>query len=293
MKNKHPAWLRKRSPLPSVLTQMKGLLDGLGLHTVCESAQCPNQGECFSQGTATFLILGDVCTRNCHFCAVKKGRPLALDTREPHRVAQAVVRLRLGHVVVTSVTRDDLPDGGARHFASTVTAIRQVSPDTIIEVLVPDFQGSLEALKVIIASSPQIVNHNLETVPRLYSMVRPKADYQRSFELLYRVKIINDRVVTKSGLMLGLGESSNEVIKVLSDLQEVSCDLLTLGQYLSPSPGHIPVFRYVTPQEFEDFNSIAQEMGFGAVSSGPFVRSSFNAAELFYHCNPEKQPISP
>ena len=281
MSSKHPAWLQKKGPSPEVLARMKGWLDGLALHTVCESAQCPNQGECFTQGTATLLILGDRCTRHCRFCAVTHDNPLALDTGEPHRVAEAVIRLGLRHVVITSVTRDDLADGGAGHFADTVTAVREVSPEITIEVLVPDFQGSAAALARLMTSSPDVVNHNLETVPRLYATVRPEADYRRSMDLLEGARMIDNRTVTKSGLMLGLGENRDEVLAVMADLRRVNTDLLTLGQYLPPSPQHIPLARYVTPAEFDDLAVMGRQMGFRAVASGPFVRSSFHAAELY------------
>jgi len=285
MISRHPPWLRQEAPAPFLLAEMKALLDGLSLHTVCEEAHCPNQGRCFSQGTATFIILGDICTRNCRFCAVKKGHPLPLDPAEPQNVALAVSRLKLKHAVITSVTRDDLPDGGARHFARTVEAIRQANPQTTIEVLIPDFQGSLEALRIVIDSLPEVINHNLETVPRLYPEVRPKADYHRSLALLQSVKsMVKGRIVTKSGIMVGLGEEHDEVVAVLNDLRAVGCDSLTIGQYLSPSPKHYQLVRYVTPQEFGGYQSLAEEMGFSSVASGPFVRSSFNAAEMYEKC---------
>ncbi|MFH1003004.1 MAG: lipoyl synthase [Chloroflexota bacterium] len=293
MSRKHPAWLQKKGPSPEVLARMKSWLDGLALHTVCESARCPNQGECFSRGTATFLILGDRCTRHCRFCAVAHGNPLALDTDEPYRVAEAVTSLGLSHAVITSVTRDDLADGGAGHFADTVTAVRQASPGTTIEVLVPDFQGSAAALATLMASSPDIVNHNLETVPRLYDTVRPEASYRRSLGLLERAKTIDRRTVTKSGLMLGLGESRDEVLAVMADLRRVNTDLLTLGQYLPPTAQHIPLARYVTPAEFDDLAAVGRGMGFRAVASGPFVRSSFHAAELLQDLKGESKIYPP
>ena len=281
MKNEHPIWLRKRISDPSLLFKMKDLLDGLHLHTVCESAECPNQAECFSKGTAVFLILGDTCTRNCRFCAIKKGHPSPLDPSEPQNVAEAVSRLKLKHAIITSVTRDDLPDGGARHFAKTINAIRQTNSQTTIEVLIPDFQGSSAALKIIVNSPLEVINHNVETVPRLYPYVRPKADYHRSLNLLLRVKEMNPKIATKSGLMLGLGESHDEVIRVMGDLRQVDCDLLTIGQYLRPSPSHYPVCRYIPPQEFEEYQAIALEVGFKGVASAPLVRSSFNAADMY------------
>ncbi len=276
-----PSWLTQRAPDPSILVEMKALLDGLSLHTVCEAAHCPNQGECFSKGTATFLIMGDICTRNCRFCAVGKGTPLPLDPDEPLNVARAVKRLKLRHIVITSVTRDDLPDGGAAHFSRTVNAIRQSNPETTIEVLIPDFQGSLDSLRIVVESTPQIINHNLETVPRLYPEVRPKADYHRSLNILRMVKSMDRRIATKSGLMLGLGEHYDEVVAVMEHLREADCDILTLGQYLCPSPEHRGVSEYISPERFNEYKAIAQQLGFKAVASAPFVRSSFNAFGLF------------
>jgi lipoic acid synthetase len=276
-----PPWLTQRAPDPSVITGMKNLFDGLSLHTVCESAHCPNQGECFSKGTATFLILGDVCTRNCRFCAVMKGTPSALDPEEPQNVARAVDRLGLRYVVITSVTRDDLPNGGAEHFARTVDAVRQSSPRTYIELLIPDFQGSTDALRRVVASAPHVISHNLETVPRLYPEVRATADYRRSLDLLRMVKSLNGGVATKSGLMLGLGERYEEVITAMENLREVDCDILTLGQYLCPSAKHREVSEFITPQIFEEYQTLAGQMGFKTVASAPFVRSSFNALGLF------------
>ena len=276
-----PPWLRQRAPAPFVLTEMKALLDGLSLHTVCEEAHCPNQGWCFSHGTATFLILGDICTRNCRFCAIKKGKPLPLDPDEPQNIALAVSKLELRHVVITSVTRDDLPDGGAQHFAKTVEAVRQINPQATIEVLIPDFTGSVEALEMVVDSFPEVINHNVETVPRLYPEVRPKADYHRTLNLLRAVKSTDERIVTKSGMMLGLGELEDEIVEVMRELREVDCDALTLGQYLCPSPQHRPVSRYIPPEEFEKYGDIAKELGFRSVASGCFVRSSFNALGMY------------
>ena len=281
MLTKHPEWLMKKAPAPSVLAEMKAMLDGLSLSTVCESAECPNQGECFTHGTATFLILGDICTRNCGFCAVKKGYPLPINPLEPGNVALAVLKLGLAHAVITSVTRDDLSDGGSRHFAGTIEATRQANPRTTIEVLIPDFQGSLEALRIIVNSSPQIINHNVETVPRLYPEARPQADYDRSLNLLRKVKSLSGEILTKSGIMVGLGESHEEVVAVMKDLRTTGCDSLTIGQYLSPSPRHHDLVKYITPQEFMEYKKIAEEIGFRAVASGPFVRSSFHATNLY------------
>jgi len=276
-----PAWLRQKAPAPEVLAEMKALLDRLSLHTVCESAHCPNQGVCFTRGTATFLIMGDVCTRNCRFCAVTSGVSLPLDPHEPANLAEAVSKLNLRYVVVTSVTRDDLPDGGAQHFAATIEEIRRASPRTQIEVLIPDFRGSLEALKTVVEKEPEVLNHNVETVPRLYPTVRPQADYKQSVELLGRVKQLDRTLATKSGLMLGLGEERREVIQVMEDLRGANCDFLTIGQYLRPSPEHHPVVRFVTPEEFEEYRRMGVEMGFRGIASGPFVRSSYNAAEMY------------
>jgi lipoic acid synthetase len=277
-----PVWLRRRLPDVEALSKMRGLLRRHGLHTVCEGALCPNQGECFGRGTATFLILGNTCTRNCTFCAIPtEARPPAPDPDEPERIARASAELGLRHVVVTSVTRDDLPDGGAAHFAETVRALKRIGPEIIVEILIPDFQGDAEALRTVVDSDPHILNHNLETVPRLYPEVRPQADYHRSLRLLRRVKEMNPGKVTKSGLMLGLGEERDEVLAVMEDLRRVSCDLLTLGQYLQPSGKHHRVVRFVTPEEFEELRVAGEKMGFQAVFSAPLVRSSFHAAEIF------------
>jgi lipoic acid synthetase len=257
------------------------LLDRLKLHTICESAHCPNVGDCFSRKTATFLILGSVCTRNCSFCAVAKGRPLAVDDEEPEHLLAAVEKLGLRYVVITSVTRDDLDDGGASHFARTVNLIHEKRPGTLVEVLIPDFCGSFEALRVVVGARPEVINHNVETVPRLYAEVRTGADYRRSVRLLSRVKNLEPGIVTKSGLMLGLGETRQEVVGVMNDLREAGCDLLTLGQYLSPSAQHYPISRFVTPDEFSEFVTIGRDLGFAEVASAPLVRSSFRAAELY------------
>jgi len=257
------------------------------LHSVCEEALCPNRGECFSRGTATFLILGDVCTRNCRFCAVRGGVPSPPDPDEPRRVAEAVSRLGLDYVVVTSVTRDDLPDGGAGHFAGTIAAIRRVSPEAGIEVLIPDFRGDESALGTVLGARPDVLNHNIETVPRLYPGARPGADYRRSLELLARVSAAAPSIPAKTGLMLGMGETRREIRDVLSDILETGCRMLTLGQYLQPSPDHLPVERYVTPREFDRWRRTALDMGFKAVASGPFVRSSYRAGEMFASVAPK------
>jgi lipoic acid synthetase len=277
-----PEWLRRKLPDPEALSKMRNLLQRHGLNTVCQGALCPNQGECFGQGTATFLILGKTCTRNCTFCAIPtEERPPAPDPDEPRRIAGAAAELGLKHGVITSVTRDDLEDGGAAHFARTVRALRDVHPEIIVEVLIPDFQGSGEALKIVLDSGPDILNHNLETVPRLYAEVRPQAVYSRSIELLRSAKTLAPNRITKSGLMLGLGEEKEEILRVMADLRQVSCDLLTLGQYLRPSGKHHPVARYVTPDEFEELRVEGEKLGFKAVFSAPLVRSSFHAAEIF------------
>ncbi len=272
MQGRLPAWFKQKLASPQTMTTMHGLLDGLHLHTICQSAHCPNIGNCFSSGTATFLILGDVCTRRCTFCAVDKGCPPSPDPEEPEHLAEAVQKLKLSYVVITSVTRDDLPDGGAAHFAHTITLLRQRSGATV-EVLVPDFRGSEEAIRTVVEAGPQVINHNVETVPRLYSTVRPGASYERSLELLYTAKQLDPQMVTKSGLMLGLGESREEALEVMADLREAECDLLTIGQYLQPSAGHHPVVRFVTPEEFSDYALAGAEMGFAGVASAPLVRS--------------------
>lgn len=280
MRERLPSWF-KQSPNPEAVMAMEGLLNSLSLHTICESAHCPNAGDCFSRQTATFLILGNICTRNCRFCAVEKGRPLPLDEAEPEHLLAAVETLGLRYVVITSVTRDDLPDGGAAHFARTVSLLRERRPGIIVEVLIPDFLGSREALSRVITAAPSVINHNVETVPRLYPEVRQMADYRRSVGLLGMVKELAPEIVTKSGLMLGLGETKTEVVAVMKDLRAAGCDLLTLGQYLPPSGQHYPLARYVSPEEFTEFGAIGRSLGFAEVASAPLVRSSFRAAELY------------
>jgi lipoic acid synthetase len=271
-----PDWLTIQVPDAENLNTMKKLLDAGHLHTVCEGADCPNIGECFASKTCTFMILGDVCTRNCRFCAVAHGRPSSLDPSEPHAVALTSRQLGLRHVVVTSVTRDDLVDGGAGHFAETIRAIRQEVPEVTIEVLIPDFRGNNNALQQVIDAHPDVINHNVETVPRLYSSVRPQAVYKRSLNLLKKVSGFG--ILSKSGLMLGLGETYEEVIKVMEDLRAADCDILTLGQYLSPSPTHHPVVEYIHPDTFNMLEKMGYRMGFAEVSAGPLVRSSYHAA---------------
>ncbi|MGD9031235.1 MAG: lipoyl synthase [Desulfobacteraceae bacterium] len=276
-----PPWLKRPIPSGTTTHQIQNLLKRSQLHTVCQEARCPNLGECFSHGTATFLILGDRCTRNCGFCAVAHGPLAPPDPEEPDRVAEAVKGMGLRHVVVTSVTRDDLPDGGANHFAETIRAIQEMTPDAKVEVLIPDFQGSLSALKTVLDAQPHVLNHNIETVPRLYPSVRPGAIYEKSLRLLMRVKDLNPSIPTKSGLMLGLGETPKEIHQTLLDLLHVGCSILTLGQYLQPSMNHLPVERFIPPAEFDRWRDTALQMGFLEVASGPFVRSSFHAKELF------------
>lgn len=253
------------------------ILDRLTLHTVCEEANCPNLGECFSRKTATFMILGKFCTRNCTFCNVQKNNPTPVDPDEPVHVAQAVKDLNLRHVVITSVTRDDLPDGGAGHFAGVIGEIRRLDANVAVEVLIPDFRGDKNALAIVVEARPKIINHNVETVPRLYPEVRPMAVYKRSLELLANVKEMDGGMLTKSGIMVGLGEKEDEVIKLFKDLREVGCDLLTVGQYLAPSKSHHPVVEYVHPDIFEKYKEKALKMGFMHVASAPLVRSSYLA----------------
>jgi len=276
-----PPWLKKRIPPFQDIQKVKSILEQTDLHTVCEEARCPNLGECFSGGTSTFLILGKVCTRNCGFCAVEYGAPAPPDATEPQKVAQAVQKMDLRYVVITSVTRDDLPDGGASLFKKTIQAIRALDPKIKIEVLIPDFQGDLSSLEIVLKESPDVLNHNIETITRLYPEVRPQADYKRSLNLLKKSKELYSEILTKSGFMLGLGETQEEILELLRDLREVRCDFLTIGQYLQPRPDRLPVVRYVPPEEFEEYKKIGEEMGFRAIASGPFVRSSFHASQMF------------
>jgi lipoic acid synthetase len=276
-----PPWLKKRIPPFKDLQKVKSILNETDLHTVCQEARCPNLGECFSRGTATFLILGRFCTRSCGFCAVEHDAPAPPDEAEPERVAQAVQKMGIHYVVITSVTRDDLPDGGASSFAETIRAIRALNPKINIEVLIPDFKGDLRSLKTVLKECPEILNHNIETISRLYPKVRPLADYKRSLNLLERSKEDCSHIPTKSGFMLGLGETQEEVLELLRDLREVECDFLTIGQYLQPRQDRLPVVRFIPPEEFEEYKRIGEKMGFRAVASGPFVRSSFHASEMF------------
>ena len=277
-----PPWLRVRLATNERFAFVRQIASDLGLHTICEEALCPNCNECWNEGTATFLILGRLCSRRCTFCAVGHGPAEAPDEAEPERVARAICAMRLSYAVITSVTRDDIPDGGAGHFVATMEAIRRVSPETLIELLVPDFQGSPEALAAVVRARPDVLGHNVETVPRLYPVVRPGADYGRSLAVLRQARQRDNGLILKSGLMLGLGESSEEVRQVLADLKEAGCDLLTLGQYLQPTGSHLPVARFVPPDEFEAWRERALEAGFSGVSSGPLVRSSFHAKFMYF-----------
>ena len=274
-----PSWLRAKAPVGDNFHNLKKLARGLGLHTVCESAQCPNIGECWNHKTATFMLLGDICTRRCGFCAVPKGRPEAIDEDEPRRVAEAVATLGLKHAVVTSVNRDDDNVGGARIFAETIREIRQRTPDCRIEVLIPDFQGLEEPLRMVLDARPDVLNHNTETVPRLYRSVRSGARYQRTLDLLENAKKFSPGMVSKSGVMVGLGESSEELIEVFRDLGARGVDILTVGQYLRPSKDHLPVARFYQPEEFTYLRDQALRFGFRHVESGPLVRSSYHAHE--------------
>src|SRR5215470_7267304 len=274
-----PQWLKARPPMGENYHQLKVLARSLGLHTVCESAQCPNIGECWNHRTATFMLLGDICTRRCGFCAVPKGKPEAIDREEPQRVAEAVATLGLKHAVVTSVNRDDDNVGGAQVFADTIREIRKLTPDCRVEVLIPDFQGLEEPLRIVLEARPDVLNHNTETVPRLYRAVRSGARYQRTLDLLENAKEISPGMVTKSGVMVGLGESMEELIEVFRDLGERGVDILTVGQYLRPSKDHLPIARFYTPAEFQQLKTEALRFGFRHVESGPLVRSSYHAHE--------------
>ena len=272
-----PEWLKVRFPGGPNYVRLKGLMREKRLHTVCEEAHCPNIGECWEAGTATFMILGDTCTRACAFCAVTSGRPQALDMGEPLRVAQAVRRMGLTHAVVTSVNRDDVPDGGSMIFAEMIRSIRRLSPGTSVEVLIPDFMGNWYALATVMKERPEILNHNTETVPRLYHRVRPKGRYERSLELLRRAKEMDPKGITKTGVMVGLGETKHELLLVMADLVDVGCDVLTIGQYLRPSAKHAPLERHYRPEEFEELAEDGRRLGFRHVEAGPLVRSSYHA----------------
>lgn len=275
-----PEWFKRRLPGGAPFRDVIATLARHSLHSVCDEARCPNRGECFSKRTATFLILGDACTRNCRFCAVNHGVPLPPDPDEPEHLAHAVADLGLMHVVVTSVTRDDLPDGGGAHFAESIGSVRRLNPETAVEALVPDFKGELPPLETVIAANPAVLGHNIETVPRLYPLVRTGSDYRRSLALLRNVHELAPEIITKSGLMLGLGETEDEILDVFEALLASGCRILTLGQYLRPSRNHVPIARFLHPDEFESLRETALGMGFGAVASGPEVRSSYKASEM-------------
>lgn len=280
MDSRKPKWLRVKYRSSDEVMEVHRLMKSLSLNTVCQEAGCPNLMECFGRKIATFMILGKYCTRNCRFCNVESNQPQPVDPQEPEHVAKAVSELGLKHVVITSVTRDDLPDGGASHFVNVIEAIRTRNEQVTIEVLIPDFQGNVKALAKVVAAKPQIINHNVETIPRLYKSVRPQAIYQRSIQLLYQVKLLDPNILTKSGIMVGLGETIDEVRDVLVDLHDADCDLLTIGQYLAPSKTHYPVFAYVTPTVFKQYEQIGRSLGFKHVESGPLVRSSYHADQM-------------
>lgn len=279
MNAQKPDWLRIKISNAPEITEVNVIMNKLKLHTVCHEADCPNLMECFSQKTATFMIMGRLCTRNCTFCNVSKGSPLPVDPLEPHHLAQAVMALGLKHVVITSVTRDDLPDGGAEHFAQVIGAVQEAAPTAGIEVLIPDFKGDEQALRTVVKAKPQIINHNIETIERLYPSARPMAQYSRSLELLKSIKVFDSDLFSKSGFMVGLGEKPSEVETLLSDLKQSGCDIVTIGQYLAPSKKHHPVIEYVSPETFDLYKKLAEGMGFKYVASSPLVRSSYHAGE--------------
>ncbi|MDT8379847.1 MAG: lipoyl synthase [Desulfotignum sp.] len=294
IKKGKPAWLKKHLPRGGDYARVTRLLSGAKLHTVCQEANCPNMFECFSKDTATFMILGDQCTRHCRFCNITALPPLPVDPDEPARVAKAARDLGLHYVVVTSVTRDDLPDGGAAHFAAVIRAIKKMGQDTGqtlgVEVLIPDFKGEVAALKTVMDAAPDVINHNIETVADLYMQARPEAVYRRSLDLLRNVKRLNPDMPAKSGIMAGLGETWSQLVQTLQDLADHGCDMLTIGQYLQPTRNHLPVQKFYTPEEFDELAETARNMGFKKVASGPFVRSSYNAEELFQP--PASQPLT-
>jgi lipoic acid synthetase len=275
-----PPWLTKRVPNPDTVREVEAMMRDARLHTVCESARCPNLGECWSKKTATFMILGDICTRNCGFCNIKVGKPLELDAEEPMRVAETARAMGLKHIVVTSVARDELPDEGAGQFAATIRALRQEIPNAIVEVLTPDFKGKRWCIKIVVDAKPDIYNHNIETVERLSPQVRPQAKYRRTLELLQAVKYMDSNIHSKSGIMLGLGETRDEVIETLRDLRDAGVSAVTIGQYLRPTMNHLTVREYIHPDVFAEYERIGMEMGFLFVASGPFIRSSYNAIEF-------------
>lgn len=276
-----PDWLKIRVAGNGNVTEIAEIMRSLQLHTVCEEANCPNAVECFSKKTATFMILGNICSRNCKFCKVTKGSPLPVDPLEPEKVAEAARKLKLSYAVVTSVTRDDLPDGGASQFVKVIHELKGISEDFAVEVLTPDFQGNMEALSAIAAAKPKVINHNVETIERLYPAIRPEANYRRSMDFIRNVKTLDPGIFSKSGFMVGLGESKDEVEKLLLDLREQGCDIVTIGQYLPPSSDHYPVHEYVHPDVFLMYKKMGEEIGFRFVASAPFVRSSYRANEAF------------
>lgn len=274
---RRPPWIRVRAPVGETYENIRNLMRSKDLHTVCEEAMCPNIGECWGSGTATFLMMGDTCTRSCGFCDIKTGRPNPLDWAEPNRIAQSVRAMNLRHVVITSVNRDDRPDGGAPIFAMVIRRIRQLQPGCSIEVLIPDFKGSETALKIVMDAQPEILNHNVETVKRLFKTVQPQDNYEWAIDTLRNAKAMDSLVLTKSGIMVGLGETFDEIIETMQDLADINVDILTIGQYLQPSKKHLPIERYYTPEEFDKLREIGLEMGFKWVESGPLVRSSYHA----------------
>lgn len=287
-RKKLPYWLKKKIPNMKAIGEMEKILRDHGLHTVCESALCPNLGECFQRKTATFMILGNICTRNCRFCAVEKGKPLPVYKDEPENIAKVANLLKLSHVVITSVTRDDLEDGGANQFADCIKEIRKLESAPSIEVLIPDFSGNFKNLNIVLAYFPDVLNHNVETVKRLYLEIRPGADYIRSLRILKKAKKYSKNIIVKSGFMVGLGEKWEEIISLLKDLSDVNCDIVTMGQYLQPSENHIPIDKFYTPDEFINLKQIALEMGIKYVESGPFVRSSYKASDALKYLKNSK-----
>jgi lipoyl synthase len=280
--DKKPEWLRIRLPSGQNYVNIRQTLTSLGLHTVCEEARCPNIGECWGGGTATIMIMGDICTRGCRFCSVTSGRPLFLDSDEPDKVAKAIKKWGLRYVVITSVCRDDLPDGGANHIAKTIKSVKVQSPETLVEPLIPDFQGNRYALEKIIDAGPEVISHNIETIARLSPLIRdPRATYQQSLSVLQMIKDIDCKIYTKSSMMLGLGETEEEVIQVAKDLRSVGVDIVSIGQYLQPTSRHLPVKEYVSPEKFDSYRKRIEKMGFAYAVAGPFVRSSYKAGELF------------
>lgn len=277
-----PVWLRVRAPSGEKYTKVKQSLRSLDLHTVCEEARCPNISECWGTGTATIMIMGDICSRGCRFCAVNSGRPVLLDADEPERVAKAIKEWKLSYVVITSVCRDDLKDGGAEHIAKTIKATKDLCPKTIVEPLIPDFRGNEDSIKIVVESKPEVISHNIETVSRLTSKVRDaRASYEQSLRVLKKIKDMDSLIYTKSSIMLGLGENEEEIIQAIKDLRSVGVNILTLGQYLQPNPKYLPVVEYITPEKFNWLREIGESMGFAYVASGPLVRSSYRAAEFF------------